>query len=43
MNSQSDGALIVVGLEGINALAVYLSRVVVEVLLYIKHVLTKSG
>ena len=43
INGQPDGALVIVGLEGINALAIYLGRVVVEVLLQIKHVLTKSG
>ena len=43
MNSQSDGALIVVGLEAVNTLAIYLGRVVIEVLLHVKHVLTKSG
>ena len=43
MNGQPDGALIIVGLEGINALAIYLGRVVVEMLLHIKNVLTKSG
>ena len=43
MNGQPDGALVIVGLEGINALAIYLGRVVVEMLLHIKHVLTKSG
>ena len=43
MNGQSDGALFVVGPKGVNALAIYLGWIVVEMLLHIKHVLTKSG
>ena len=42
MNSQPNGALLVVGSKGVNALTVYLGRVVVEMLLHIKHVFTKS-
>ena len=42
MNSQANGALFVVGPKGVNALTVYLGRVVVEMLLHIKHVFTKS-
>ncbi len=42
MDSQANGALFVVGSRGVNALTVYLSRVVVEMLLHIKHVFTKS-
>ena len=43
MNGQPDGALFVVGPKGVNALAIYLGWIVVEMLLHIKHVLTKSG
>ena len=43
MNGQANRALFVVGPKGLNALAIYLGWVVVEVLLRIKHVLTKSG
>ena len=43
MNSQTNGVLFVVGPKGVNALAIYLGWIVVEVLLHIKHVLTKSG
>ena len=42
MNSQANGALLIVGSKGINALTVYLGRVVVEILLHIKHLFTKS-
>ena len=43
MDNQANQALFVIGPKGINALAKYLGRVVVEMLLHIKHVLTKSG
>ena len=43
MNSQPNGALFVVGSKGVNALMLYLGRVVVEMLLHIKHVFTESG
>ena len=43
MNGQPDGALFVVGPKGVNALAIYLGWIVVEMLLHIKHMLTKSG
>ena len=43
MKEQPDGALSVVGPKGVYALAIYLGWIVVEMLLHIKHVLTKSG
>ena len=43
MNSQTNDALFVVGPKGVNALAICPGRVVVEMLLHIKHVLTKRG
>ena len=43
MNSQTNGALFVVRPKGVNALAICLGRVVVEMLLRIKHVLTRRG
>ena len=43
MNSQTHGALFVVRPKGVNALAICLGRVVVEMLLRIKHVLTRRG
>ena len=42
MNGQANRALFVTGPRGVNALAIYLGWVVVEMLLHIKHVLAKS-
>ena len=42
MNGQANRALFLVGPRGVNALAIYLGWVVVEMLLHIKHVLAKS-
>lgn len=42
MNGQPDGALFVVGPKGANTLTIYLGWIVVEMLLHLKHVLTKS-
>ena len=43
MNGQPDGADIVVGAERINALTIDLSRVIIKMLLHVKHVVTKGG
>ena len=42
MNSEPDGIPIVIGAKRINPLAINLARVVIEVLLYVEHVVTES-